>query len=434
MKTILFNFAFLFLLVGMNAQIFEKVKNAAQRTAERKIEQKTEQKTEEVIDDVLNGSDKGKSEETETTEKKSKKKKEKKSKSESSSTENENSTAKNTKTVKNSSDFVPGNHVIFTDDFSQDALGDFPANWNTNGSGEVTTIDGLDGNWLNIAHASVVTPEMGKTLPENSTIEFDLFLQNSGSGRTPRIEFGLTPVKNILKDDVYYLDKFYMMIDHYDQKNEVAVEYGLRDLIGNKNNFPLTNYENQILHVAMAINASRIRVYLDGEKLIDLPRALTTEMRNNFFITNVFTVPASEQGVLISNVRVAAATEDARKSVSKQLLEDGNFSTNDILFDVNKDVIKSSSFTILNEIGETLKKNSSLKLKIVGHTDSDGDKQTNQTLSENRAIAVKNYLSEKFEINSSRLTTLGMGEEKPVSGNTTADEKAKNRRVEFIKL
>nr|WP_262907409.1 OmpA family protein [Chryseobacterium sp. MFBS3-17] len=300
--------------------------------------------------------------------------------------------------------------IIFDDDFSKDGPGDFPAHWNTTGSGAVTTINGLGGKWFSITHNSVVAPETGKTLPENCTIEFDLFLQNSGAGRTPRIEFGLTPVKNILKEDLYYKEKFYVMIDHYDERNEQAVEYGLRDLIGNKNNFPLTQYENEVLHVAMAINGSRIRVYFDGEKLIDLPRALTSGMRNNFFITNVYTIPASEQGVLVGNVRITEATNDARSSVAKQLKKEGKFTTNDILFDVNNDIIKTSSYTLLNEIGETLQQKTSMKIKIIGHTDADGEDKANQILSEKRAIAVKNYLQNKFSIAAHRMTTVGMGE------------------------
>ena len=45
-------------------------------------------------------------------------------------------------------DFVPGDKVISVEDFSQDAVGDFPAKWNTNSSGEVVTLEGQEGHWL----------------------------------------------------------------------------------------------------------------------------------------------------------------------------------------------------------------------------------------------------------------------------------------------
>ncbi|NRT13673.1 OmpA family protein, partial [Flavobacterium sp. 14A] len=64
-----------------------------------------------------------------------------------------------------------------------------------------------------------------------------------------------------------------------------------------------------------------------------------------------------------------------------------------------------------------------------GHTDSDGSNALNQTLSENRAAAVRNYLVEKG-INADRLKSTGFGETKPIASNRTAKGKAENRRVE----
>ena len=183
-----------------------------------------------------------------------------------------------------SSDFTPGNTVIFEDRFTKDAIGDFPVNWNTNGSGAVVTIKGVEGKWLDVVHNSIVNPVLKKALPENCTIEFDLYLQEKGERSTPFIQFGLTPVKNILKEDMFYKDRFFMNIHRYNEKDGKTIEYGFKnDVVGNKSDFPITKYVNKVLHVAIAINKTRIRIYLDGKKLIDLPQALSTEMRNNFF-------------------------------------------------------------------------------------------------------------------------------------------------------
>jgi hypothetical protein len=279
------------------------------------------------------------------------------------------------------SDFVPGAKVIFEEHFEKDALGDFPAQWNTNGSGKIVTIEGVPGKWLNIEHGSVVNPVMNKALPENSTIEFDLFLQASGERSIPIIQFGLTPVKDILKQDLYYLDKFYVTIARYNERDGKQIEYGLKDPIGSKNEFDLPAYTNKVLHVSMAINKTRVRVYFDKVKLIDLPRALIPEMRNNFYFTNVQVVPASELGVLVTNLRIASAETDARSLLIKQLMEEGKAVTNDILFDVNSDVIKPESYPVINQFGDALKNNPSLKIKITGHTDSDGVAANNLSLS-----------------------------------------------------
>ena len=67
-------------------------------------------------------------------------------------------------------------------------------------------------------------------------------------------------------------------------------------------------------------------------------------------------VPASDLGVLVSNLRIASSQTDARSLLIKQLMEEGRAVTNDILFDVNSDVIKKESYEIVNQFGEALKK------------------------------------------------------------------------------
>lgn len=410
----------------------------AQTTAER-AEQRAKSKVSNRVDNKIDqGVDKGldKTEEAiGNIGKKKNKKNNKEDDSKTGSTVSTTNTNSSSPKVNGGSDFVPGNKVIFEDHFTKDAIGDFPANWNTNGSGAITTIDGVEGKWLDLVHNSIANPELKKALPENCTIEFDLFLQASGERSTPYIQFGLTPVKNILKEDMFYKDRFFMNINRYSERDGKTVEYGLKnDVIGNKSDFPTTKYVNKILHVAMAINNTRIRIYLDDKKIIDLPRALTAAMRNNFFINNNYVVPASELGLLISNVRIAEASTDARSLLIKQLMEEGKAVTNDILFDVNSDVIKKESFPIINQFGEALQSNTTLKIKIVGHTDSDGADAANLTLSQKRAAAVKTYITENYPVPGNRIQTDGKGESQPVTPNTTADGKAKNRRVEFIKL
>ena len=337
--------------------------------------------------------------------------------------------------VNSSTDFIPGDQVIFEDHFEKDAEGDFPAQWNTNGSGKIVTIDGIPGKWLSVVHNSVINPVIDKVLPENCTIEFDLFLQSDGQHSTPFIQFGLTQVKDILKEDMYYRDRFFMNIHRYTEEDGKTVEFGLKnDIVGSKSDFPITSYANKVLHVAMAVNKTRIRVYFGDTKLIDLPRAIVPAMRNNFFLNNNAMIPASELGMLVGNVRIASSEVDARSLLIKQLMEEGKAVTNDILFDVNSDVIKKESYSVINLFGDALVKNPGLRIRITGHTDSDGADAANQTLSEKRAAAVRKYITGSYAVDASRIETAGKGESQPVAPNTTAEGKAKNRRVEFVKL
>ncbi len=99
---------------------------------------------------------------------------------------------------------------------------------------------------------------------------------------------------------------------------------------------------------------------------------------------------------------------------------------NNILFDTGKSTLLASSFSTLDQIVAALKKQPTLKVTINGHTDSDGDSQTNQTLSEQRALSVKKYFISKG-IDSTRISTKGFGSSQPVG-----TDKSKNRRVEFV--
>lgn len=330
-------------------------------------------------------------------------------------------------------DFVPGATVLMDEHFDKDALGDFPAQWNTNGSGKLVNVGGQNGKWLDIAHNSIVNPVLNKALPENSTISFDLFLQSQGDQLTPTIQFGLTAVSDLLKDDIAYKDKFFVGISRYAENDGHTLEYGLRDVVGNKNDFPLVSYAGKVLHIDMAINKTRIRVYANQTKLIDLPRALTPGMRNNFYVASMSMVPAPQLDVLVGNIRIASAETDARSLLVKQLMEEGKATTNDILFDVNSDVIKAASFPVIDALADGLKANAAVRVMIVGHTDSDGTAAHNLELSQRRAAAVKNYLV-THGIDGSRLQSDGKGMTQPVAGNDTEAGKAKNRRVEFTKM
>jgi outer membrane protein OmpA-like peptidoglycan-associated protein len=73
-------------------------------------------------------------------------------------------------------------------------------------------------------------------------------------------------------------------------------------------------------------------------------------------------------------------------------------------------------------------------VKIIGHTDSDGDDAANLELSKRRAQSVKDALTKEFGIDASRMETDGKGESQPSDKNDTAPGKANNRRVEFVKL
>ncbi|MGN6417888.1 MAG: OmpA family protein, partial [Pseudobacter sp.] len=138
----------------------------------------------------------------------------------------------------------------------------------------------------------------------------------------------------------------------------------------------------------------------------------------------------SNFGIYISNIKVATGLPDSRH----KLLEEGKFSTTGILFDLNSATIRPESNSVLKEIAIVMNENEGVKIKIVGHTSSDGDDAANLELSKKRAAAIKDALVKDHKIDESRIQTEGKGETQPVGDNKTKEGQAQNRRVEFIKL
>ncbi len=103
-----------------------------------------------------------------------------------------------------------------------------------------------------------------------------------------------------------------------------------------------------------------------------------------------------------------------------------------INFDSGKSTIKKESLPIIEQIIEMMNQAAEINISVEGHTDSDGNNESNLKLSEARANAVVEAIV-KEGINKSRLTSAGFGEEKPIADNNTEEGKSKNRRVELIK-
>ncbi len=332
-------------------------------------------------------------------------------------------------------DFVPGEQVIYYEDFSQDAVGDFPDKWNTNASGEIVTVSSIPGKWLKTAKDGRYKPQIKTTgFPDNYTIEFDLVFAspNADAGRS------------------------YINIDIYSAANEKVLSYesnnygsgnGARfHMFADGGEFTALNQKdgetdlnntqdkqafktNEISHISIWIQKQRGRLYINETKVFDLPYFMPEGVKINAISFGAGDFNDDEQN-LISNVRVAIGAPDMRS----KLITDGKLVTRGILFDVNSDKIKSESYGTLKEISQVLKDNPAVRVKILGHTDSDGADAANMELSKKRAAAVKNSLNNDFGIDASRMETDGKGETEPASPNTTSEGKANNRRVEFIKL
>ncbi len=117
--------------------------------------------------------------------------------------------------------------------------------------------------------------------------------------------------------------------------------------------------------------------------------------------------------------------------ISQEMVKKAEYAAKNIFFQTGKYVLLTKSYKSAAEVVKLLKENNDLKLDIDGYTDNVGKPDKNQTLSQNRADAVKKYLVEKQGIDPARLKATGHGQDSPVADNKTSAGRAKNRRVEL---
>ncbi len=120
--------------------------------------------------------------------------------------------------------------------------------------------------------------------------------------------------------------------------------------------------------------------------------------------------------------------------LEQSLIQTGRADVYSIYFSFNSDQIREESEPTLEEIAEVMRRHPDWKLSIEGHTDSIASDAYNLTLSQRRAAAVKLALVLKKSVADGRLTTAGFGESRPKDGNDTLEGRARNRRVELVRL
>ncbi len=432
MKTVL---ALLFICTTSlcNAQFLDKLgdkaANAVERTVERRVEKETTKSTDRVLDTIVDSPKKSKKE----------KKRERKNKQKSSgnviggnesNTGNQNNRQNQpTYSVNTNFDFEPGNVVIFEDSFNRDNSGDFPAKWDTNGSGEIVTVSGE--KWFRLANSAMFIPMTAQNLPENFTIEFDLLalgMDNKTSSQAMVTLFlsdngkydkgknwsmvQLSPCQFI--ESPGSIEK--VMNGSRQLRNKIGKDY--RNIIKGKS------------RISIAVNKSRMRVWINDNKIVDVPRLVADGVTNFKIGTRGLRDERGVDEIHINNFRIAKTGQDNRS----KLLTEGKLSTNAILFNTGSATIKSGSESILKEVGEAMQSVPDMRIMIVGHTDADGSTDSNLKLSQERAKSVRAALVNQYGISIGRIQTDGKGESSPVADNNSSSGKEQNRRVEFIKL
>ncbi len=315
-------------------------------------------------------------------------------------------------------DFVPGDEVLFEDGPGiMEENGEFPSRWDLKeGNAEVMQVNAE--NVICFPNGGEIVPYLKDSksdyLPDVFTVEFDAFFIPGYARR-------------------YYLYLF----DRKNQssnKNTYATIYVNSIAFGDsEGTYPGAEGSNHSenggwRHISIAFTQGKIKIYMDDTRLINIPRYEANPSGISIECEG-YAGDKSEELQYVKNVRIAKGGV----KYYDRVLTDGKIICNGIRFDVNKATLKTESMGPINEIFSLLQKQSDLKFSIEGHTDSDGDEATNQTLSEQRAKTVMEQLI-SMGIAADRLSSKGFGESMPIGSNNTPEGKANNRRVEFVKF
>lgn len=319
-------------------------------------------------------------------------------------------------------DFVPGDTVLFADDFTEDQTGEFPSHWNlTKGQAVVNQVTGkpaflfTDGNYCN------VTPLMKKKtyLTDPFTVEFDTYTDGNGN-ESPILFLTYIDKNGNSMDGEIAFDKGDDM-----GRGDVTLSYFPNNLSADLPKPLKASYVNNWHHCAVIYKNNQLKCYVDQYRILTVPNLGCVPVAFGFE-----GIGDQEHPIVITNIRVAAGGN--MNMLGKKFTE-SKIVTHGINFDIDKASIKPESMGTLNMIVNVMKNNPDVKFEIDGHTDNTGESAHNLTLSQQRADAVKAQLI-KMGIDESRLTTKGFGDTKPMDSNDTPEGKSNNRRVEFVKI
>ena len=318
-------------------------------------------------------------------------------------------------------DFVPGERVLYAEDFSAEYVGNVPRSLTfLGGTAEVVDWNGdkmlrTDGN------ARFAIPLPGG-VPERFTIEFDLYRPDAGSncGNGVFLTFEEPDTDQYLTYSgvgtaLAFSDCKAGVVHFEDGPESAASVTGRR-----------AAYAEGVAPIRIAVDGSYVKAYIGERRVANIPNA---DIQRG---DALYLVAAGYNGShdYVDNIRIGAG---GREILYDQLMADGRATLGGLQFDTGSARLRSESTAVLQELKGALDQSPSLRLRVEGHTDTTGSADGNQRLSQQRAEAVVAWLTQNG-VATSRLEAAGYGQTQPVADNGTEAGRQQNRRVDVVRL
>jgi len=303
-------------------------------------------------------------------------------------------------------DFIPGDQLIFYDDFSGDRVNEKPQAWKLiEGKAEVILFENR--RWLRAINESFVAPAI-PALPAQFSFEMDFYVTPRGYSGNYRV-------------------------DIYGQTDNDWVALTIEDLGAYFNTSWGLNLECPLElegrhRLAIMVTDEGFKCFVDSNRVVSTPKGGAFRARD----MEIF-MPGGEKAgddkSVIANVRLASLGKNFRE----QIQANGKIIGYGIPFADSVITPRPEAFSTLKELATLLQNDLSLNLSIECHVYEFDDEGDNNRLSRQRAEALRDMLIALYKVNGDRLRTKGWGSARPLKENDTVDGRAANRRVEFVK-
>lgn len=304
-------------------------------------------------------------------------------------------------------DFVPGDTILFFDDFSADPLASVPEMWDL-ASGDCQVVEVDNRSWLRATEDSEIDPFLESPLPAAFTVEFEANILHAGKPGHWQVTFRIPEAQG---------------------QCEFTFDSEFANFMTQTGSAYSAELSAEGMHrLAISFEDGRFRCYMDNQRLLE---AVAGSFRPVALRIGMYAgAGTKDQMAMFTNFRLT----QKRKTVQQRIYEDGRWVCYGIYFDFAAATLRGHSYAALAQIGELLQKDPSLTLRIEVHTNDKEEDHENFRLSQQRAEAVRDHLLQKYRLSKDRLQAKGWGAGRPVGRTDTPDGIEMNRRVEFVRM